>query len=204
MIATAADVMYNTLIYIDNYLLYPLLGESEVKRIQIIYYLYIEETCKVIRTILINLDISLDVVLTMNRFTALVLPLRHKKVQNECCLYLFKNDMLKLQIWSFYPSLIILLITIASSALLGYIVFEYWEFGYYFGGGYFAVILLLSAAVVVITFKFTNKSTHLTPEIMRAEKILLYQTAFVTFWLVLAQAIEVTNFYFLDNNMMPE
>ncbi|KAE9546674.1 hypothetical protein FO519_010114, partial [Halicephalobus sp. NKZ332] len=38
---------------------------------------------------------------------------------------------------------------------------------------------------------------------MRVEKILLYQTAFMTFWLVMAQFIEFADLYLLTNKMIP-
>ncbi|KAE9546887.1 hypothetical protein FO519_009901 [Halicephalobus sp. NKZ332] len=184
MIATAADVSYNVLYYIHDYLLHPLFAESKVKEMQNIYSQYAKPIAAVSINFFIVLDISLDAVLTMNRFTALVLPLRHKKI------------------WSFYPSLIVLLIMIAISALLAYMLF-YWDIGYYFADSYFISIVLLSGATVVIILTFAKKSTHLTPEIMRVEKLLLYQTAFMTFWLVMAQVIEFADLYLVLNNIIP-
>ena len=81
MMATASDILCNTSFYTIVYILEPLLGGSENIKTQEIYYDYIYFTIIFIARIFLIMDMSLEVVLTMNRFTALVVPIKHRKVR---------------------------------------------------------------------------------------------------------------------------
>ena len=81
MLATLADLTSWASDYIDIYLLYPLLGQSKQKKIRNIYFRYIGKITAYIIEVSFNLDLCLDGVLTINRFTALVFPLHHKKAR---------------------------------------------------------------------------------------------------------------------------
>ncbi|KAE9548587.1 hypothetical protein FO519_008208 [Halicephalobus sp. NKZ332] len=121
----------------------------------------------------------------MNRFTALVFPLIHEKI------------------WSFYHSLIILISLLVTSILFGYLSFKS-NSGYYVINGYFAIALLLSATVAISAFKFIKKTKFVTLEVMRAERTLLYHTAFMTFWLASARISDVIGSYFWEINEEPK
>ena len=111
--------------------------------------------------------------------------------------------MSKFQIWSFYPSIIISLISILSSILLAY-AYDHWKIGIYISDGFSSIFLVLSTTIVIITFKFTKKSTSMSPAVIRAEKLLLYNTSFITFWLVIAQIFDAVSVYLSYNKMSPE
>ncbi|KAE9547127.1 hypothetical protein FO519_009662 [Halicephalobus sp. NKZ332] len=112
----------------------------------------------------------------MNRLTALVFPLIHKRV------------------WSFYNTLIAFVSLLIITSTLVYIEF-YLHTTYYFSAFYVTIVLLISAVIIIIAFKSGKKPTAMTTEIVRAERMLLYQTAFFTFWLIIGQLCDIVYTY---------
>ena len=81
MVATASDILCNVLFYMLLYILEPLFGGSADVRTQKMYHDYIYVAILFVARIFFIMDITLDAVLTINRFTAFVLPFTHKKVR---------------------------------------------------------------------------------------------------------------------------
>ena len=81
MAATASDILCNTLFYMLVYILEPLLGASTNLKTQIIYHDYIYFAIIFVARIFMIMDMTLETVLAMNRFTALVFPFTHRKVR---------------------------------------------------------------------------------------------------------------------------
>lgn len=109
----------------------------------------------------------------------------------------FSNSSI-FQIWSFYHSLIILIITVIISTVIHLLLY----FNYIkplIVCISTVVPLLTSVAVVVITFKSIKKSTVISAKVMRAEKVLLYQTAFVALWLSFSQIADYMSYYFTES-----
>ena len=61
--------------------------------------------------------------------------------------------------------------------------------------GYSTALLLLSTVAILFTFKLVKKSGHVTRDIIKAERVLLYQTTFVTLWMIMANACDCAVLY---------
>ena len=71
---------------------------------------------------------------------------------------------------------------------------------FYGAAGYLIVLTLISGIIVIITFKLSKKQTVMKSEILKAEKMLLYHTMFVIFWMALAKIVNIVLFYLIGTN----
>ena len=80
-IATITDALCTLIIAIDEYWLWPVIGDSTKKSDRKFYNNYINGPLSVTIGTLVELDIHFDVILIFNRMTAFVFPVIHKKVR---------------------------------------------------------------------------------------------------------------------------
>ncbi|KAE9546327.1 hypothetical protein FO519_010461, partial [Halicephalobus sp. NKZ332] len=162
--ATVADILSEFYTF-KVYVLDQAIWRSQDETIRSIY------TVTYVSSIATDMDTILEAVLNMNRLTALVFPFIHNRV------------------WSFYHSLGIFSISLISSLLLEYLAGMSPD-RIYIVYGFLGIVSLLSAVIMSITFKLAKKQTAATPEIVRAERMLLYNTTFVTVLMTIANVIE--------------
>ena len=82
-IATITDTLCTLIILIDDYWLWPVIGESKKKSDRKFYDNYINEPISVTIGTLVALDIHFDVILIFNRMTAFVFPVIHHEVSSS-------------------------------------------------------------------------------------------------------------------------
>ena len=68
----------------------------------------------------------------------------------------------------------------------------------------YILFLLISTIILIITLKFSRKTAFTTPEVLKAEKMLLYHTTFVTIWMVFAQLGDILRSYLWELDDIPE
>ena len=85
----------------------------------------------------------------------------------------------------------------AIAVVLAYFV-HFTEFGSNIMDLSLTVLLLFAGATILVTFKFGKRPTTMTAEVIRGERMLLYNTAFITFWLVLSRLINIVRSYILS------
>ena len=111
--------------------------------------------------------------------------------------------VLEFQIWSFPNCFLFLVLTMISAVLLKYLL-NLSTMWLYIVCSYLATILLISIVIVIITLKFSRRAAFATPETVRAEKMLLYHTTFVTVWMILAQIGDICREYFWQLDDTPD
>ena len=92
---------------------------------------------------------------------------------------------------------------IIGSAVSEYLSVEFITW-FYVITGYLVIVALISAAAVVIIFKLSKKSAIVNSEIFKAEKMLLYHTMFVTFWMTFGKMMNVVMSYLQGINQETE
>ena len=102
-----------------------------------------------------------------------------------------------LQIWAYYNSLLILAAFFSIATLITYLIY-FTDYGLNIMDIYLAILLLFSGATILITFTFGKKPTTMTAEVIRGERMLLYNTAFITFWQVSSRSVNLLRSYLIS------
>ena len=66
--------------------------------------------------------------------------------------------------------------------------------------GCLTVLVLVSGVLVLITFLFGRKIEIMTAEIARGERLLMYQTTFITSWLLFSRLISLLRTYLISTH----
>ena len=101
-----------------------------------------------------------------------------------------KFNILVLQIWAFFPSLIIFIIFLALSTLFTFFIY-YTNFGQNATDIYLTVLILSSGGILIITLILGKKLTTMTAGSMKADRLLMYNTIFISFWLIFSRIINI-------------
>ena len=74
------------------------------------------------------------------------------------------------------------------------------DFGMNIMDGCLTALVLFSGISVLVTFSFGKKSQVTTVEVARGERLLLYQTTFITSWLLFSRLISLLRTYLISTH----